>query len=53
MMLNNILVLTNKMSILIYGCISGFPKLYFQIAPLKEIKKAISPSNKTAQKTTF
>ena len=28
-------------------------KLFFQIAPYKEIKNAIAPSNKTTQKTTF
>ena len=35
---------------------SGFPKLFklfFQMAPFKEIKKAIAPSNKTTQKITI
>ena len=30
-----------------------FPKLLFQIAPFKEVKKVIAPSNTTAQKTTI
>ena len=32
--------------------IKGFQK-FFLIAPFKEIKKSIAPSNKTAQKLSF
>ena len=28
-------------------------KQFFQMAPFKEVKKSMAPSNKTTQKTTF
>ena len=31
------------------GCRPGFPKLFFLIAPFRETKKAIAPSNKTTK----